>query len=95
MLTKYLDEEEIDQVYETFEKNVFTCLDERNVDNIILYLKKDNLFFKDMLIYYLDLFTIDIKEFIYKFEKLKKILGDNYKTLLELNIDLLERIYQL
>ena len=95
MLEKYFDEEELKEVYEGYEESILANLDEKNIQNIINYLEKNTTITKDILLYYLDLFTIDVNEFIRKFEKLKQLLGENYEILLENKMDYLERMYTL
>ena len=95
MLEKHFDEEELKEVYEGYEESVLANLDEKNIQNIINYLEKNTSITKDILLYYLDLFTIDVNEFIRKFEKLKQLLGENYEILLENKMDYLERMYTL
>lgn len=95
MLKNYLDEEELAQIYETFEPSIIESLDEKNMSFIIEYLNKNVTITKDILLYYLDLFTFESKEFICKFERLKSILGENYSILLGENIDFLEKMYKL
>lgn len=95
MLEKYFDEDELKEVFEGYEKSILENLDEKNIQSIINYLEKNTTITKDILLYYLDLFTIDINEFIRKFEKLKQLLGENYEILLENKMDYLERMYTL
>lgn len=93
MLKNYFNEEELIDIYDTFEPTILQILDEKNMNDIIEYLNNNVTITKDILRYYLDLFTIESQEFIRKFEKLKSILGKNYSILLEENIDFLERMY--
>lgn len=95
MLEKYFDKDELKEVYEGYEESILENLDEKNIQSIINYLEKNTTITKDILLYYLDLFTIDVNEFIRKFEKLKQLLGENYEILLENKIDYLERMYTL
>ena len=95
MLKYYLNEEELAQIYETFEPSIIESLDEKNMNDIIEYLNKNVTTTKDILLYYLDLFTFESKEFIRKFERLKRILGENYSILLGENIVFLEKMYKL
>lgn len=95
MLKNYFNEEELIDIYDAYEPTVLKKLDEKNMNNIIEYLNNNVTITKDILHYYLDLFTIESKEFIRKFEKLKSILGDNYVVLLEENMGFLERMYYL
>ena len=95
MLEKYFDKDELKEVYEGYEESILKNLDEKNIQSIINYLEKNTTITKDILLYYLDLFTIDVNEFIRKFEKLKQLLGENHEILLENKIDYLERMYTL
>lgn len=95
MLEKYFDKDGLKEVYEGYEESILENLDEKNIQSIINYLEKNTTITKDILLYYLDLFTIDVNEFIRKFEKLKQLLGENYEILLENKIDYLERMYTL
>ena len=95
MLEKYFDKDELKEVYEGYEESILENLDEKNIQSIINYLEKNTTITKDILLYYLDLFIIDVNEFIRKFEKLKQLLGENYEILLENKIDYLERMYTL
>ena len=95
MLEKYFDKDGLKEVYECYEESILENLDEKNIQSIINYLEKNTTITKDILLYYLDLFTIDVNEFIRKFEKLKQLLGENYEILLENKIDYLERMYTL
>ena len=54
MLKNYLDEEELAQIYETFESSMIESLNERNMNDIIEYLNKNVMITKDILLYYLD-----------------------------------------
>lgn len=95
MLKNYFNEEELIDIYDAYEPTVLEKLDEKNMNAIIEYLNNNVTITKDILHYYLDLFTIEIEEFIRKFEKLKGLLGDNYAVLLEENISFLERMHHL
>lgn len=76
MLAKYLTEEEINQIIETYEKKFLENLKEENILKIINYLLDNKVYYwKDIIIYYLDICAIDYQEFIEKFEKLKKTYG--------------------
>ena len=95
MLKNYFNEEELIDIYDAYEPTVLEKLDEKNMNTIIEYLNNNVTITKDILHYYLDLFTIESEEFIQNFEKLKGLLGDNYAVLLEENISFLERMYHL
>ena len=47
-----------------------------------------------MFLLSLDLFLLPVDEFITRFEKLKKILGDNFVDELGENYSLIEKIYE-
>lgn len=91
-LINILSPEEIEQIYDTFNINVINKLSEDNIKRIIIYLKNNNItIIKDMLIEYLDLFIIDIKDFIIKFEKLKSTYP-NINNILENDLSILEKL---
>jgi len=73
---KYFDDEEIEQIKETFEENLFSKINEENILKIITYLLENKVdYWKDIFIYYFDLCILDSQEFIEKFEKLKEKYG--------------------
>lgn len=76
ILLNYLDEEEINQIQDTFNESLLTQIEEKNTRKIIHYLLENKVYYwKDIVIYYLEVFLLDYEEFIKKFETLKNKYG--------------------
>lgn len=76
ILNKYLDEEELEQIIESYNENVIEQLEPENILKIINYLLENKVtYWKDILIEYLDTFLLDYATFIKKFERLKEKYG--------------------
>ena len=90
-----LDNLDIKVLRENFDDDVINEMDMDNISKIIVYLKKNNVYyFKDLFLLSLDLFLLPVDEFITRFEKLKKILGDNFVDELGENYSLIEKMYE-
>ena len=90
-----LDNLDIKVLRENFDDDTINKIDMDNVSKIIVYLKKNGVYyFKDLFLLFLDLFLLPVDEFITKFEKLKKILGDNFVDELGENFSLIEKMYE-
>ncbi len=95
-LNSILDEDSLEEIIETFDENLLKKLDSDNIKMIINYLKSNNIdFIEDILVEYTDIFSIEINEFIRKFEKLKNIYGANFCYNLAFKMDILERMWEL
>lgn len=76
ILLNYLDEEEINQIQDTFNESLLTQIEEKNTRKIIHYLLENKVYYwKDIVIYYLEVFLLDYEEFKKKFETLKNKYG--------------------
>ncbi len=92
-LMNILDEESIDNLYDTFEESVLKKLDEENIKKIIAYLQDNKIeIILDMLTNYIDLFILDYQEFVKRFNKLKEKYGINLNELLNYKLDILEEM---
>ncbi|MCI8394616.1 MAG: hypothetical protein HFH86_03965 [Bacilli bacterium] len=90
VLEKFLDEEELQQVMEIYSTHILIKLNEKNMLNIIHYLIQNKIiYWRDILISYLDLFLIDSMEFISKFELLRKNYGIEF---MGENLNILEKL---
>ena len=90
-----LDNLDIKVLRENFDDYTINKIDMDNVSKIIVYLKKNGVYyFKDLFLLSLDLFLLPVDEFITRFEKLKKILGDNFVDELGENYSLIEKMYE-
>ena len=83
-----LDNLDIKVLRENFDDDTINKIDMDNVSKIIVYLKKNGVY------YFKDLFLLPVDEFITRFEKLKKILGDNFVDELGENYSLIEKMYE-
>ena len=90
-----LDNLDIKILRENFDDDTINKIDMDNISKIIVYLKKNGVYyFKDLFLLSLDLFLLPVDEFITRFEKLKKILGDNFVDELGENYSLIEKMYE-
>ena len=63
----------MEDIFDKFEPSVFKNLDEVNFKNIIVFLENENCdFVSDIISDYLDIFTIDYKVFLQKYNSLNK-----------------------
>ena len=89
-LESLLDTEYIDDIYEIYNEDFLSELDNDNVKRIVEYLKDNGVYYySDIITNYLDLFILDYKEFINRFEKLK-LEHTHLIELLGCKMDLLE-----
>jgi len=96
MIKKYLTDEEIQIVYNKFEKSIINNLNIDNVDKIITFLEKKEVYYiKDMLVDYLDLFVFPYGEFIKKFNNLCNKYGENTIYKIGDNMSMLEEMYNI
>lgn len=91
----HLDEIDMKVLRENFDEEMIQQMDEENIDKILHYLEKNNVdYAKDLLISSLDLFLLPAEDFIKQFEKMKKVLGENYAEKLGEDVSLIEIMYQ-
>ena len=94
-LKTLLEEDDIENIYETFNESVILKLNKDNIQKIIIYLQDSNIdFIYDILAYYTDLLVFDITEFIQKFEKIKYKYGNNYNEIIGHDLSILEQMYE-
>ena len=85
------NEEEIKNIVDTFDEEIIKKVDIDNLFKIYKYLIDNGIYFaRDLIVDYLDIFTLDYDEFVTRFEKLKSELGSNYVEILENDISKLE-----
>ena len=83
----------MDELKQTFDKNVLNQLNDYNVFNIISYLKMHNIYFiEDIIMQYLDLFLMEKEQFVKKFEMLKRKYSYQFIEMLEFHLDILEEM---
>ncbi len=92
-LRNILKESQLDELKQTFDKNVLNQLNDYNVFNIISYLKMHNIYFiEDIIMQYLDLFLMEKEQFVKKFEMLKRKYSYQFIEMLEFHLDILEEM---
>ena len=83
----------MDDILDKFEPFVFKNLDEVNFKNIIIFLENKNCdFVKDIISDYLDVFTIDYKVFVEKYNLLNKKYDYNFLEKASNDMNLLEEL---
>ena len=94
-LIKFLDEDSLDNIYDTFEQSVLNNLNEENIKDIIAYLQKNKVeVIEDMLTNYLDLFILDSLEFQKRFNRLNEKYGNKLNEYLNYKLDILEEMVE-
>ena len=94
-LIKFLDEDSLDNIYDTFEQSVLNNLNEENIKDIIAYLQKNKVeVIEDMLTNYLDLFILDSLEFQKRFNKLNEKYENKLNEYLNYKLDILEEMVE-
>lgn len=92
-LNKYLDEFYLEQILNNYDKDYLETVDESNFIAIYNLFKKYNFYFiNDIILKYLEIFTLDISYIEKEILKLKDKLGTNYIYLIGNNITYLEEI---
>ena len=90
-----IDEMDIKVLKENFDQEMIRKVDSENIAKIINYLLDNGIYFaKDIFLTYLDLFLLDKKEFIDKFENVKKNLGNDFVEKMEEDFSLMEMMYE-
>ncbi len=93
-IVRLLDETQLMEMKNTFEDSIFSQLDDYNVKSIIIYLQLNGIdFIEDIIVQYLDLFLIEHKQFIEKFELLKRKYPSNFVETLAFHFNLLDELY--
>ena len=94
MLLNDIDEIDIEILNENYDQEILSKIDINNANKIYKYLIDNGIYFaKDIFLGMVDIFFVDYRIFVRKFDKLKLELGDNYIEQLERNPLLLEKIY--
>lgn len=78
-LKNYLDEVKYNTLFDIYEIDYINNIDEDNFISIYNLFKKYNFYYiDDIIVNYLEIFTLDSEFVENKINKLKDILGDNY-----------------
>ena len=90
-----LDEIDIKVLRENFDDEMISKIDIENVSKIFKYLDDNGIYYaKDILLSSLDLFLLQVDEFIIRFEKLKNKLGNDFIDKLGEDTSLIEIMYE-
>lgn len=90
-LETLLTNDELEEIKNTYNESILNNLDDRNVEKITMYLKKNKIdFYVDIVKNYLEIFLLDYEEFKEKFEIIKNKYGENYFEILAFNLQIFE-----
>lgn len=85
-----------DEILTKYEDDVIKNIDKDNMMKIIGFLEEENCSFIDEIVEnYLDLFTFNYEEFIFKYNELNKKYSNNYLKAVDQDMNLLEEFYSL
>lgn len=85
---------DIDKIIEKYEKSVLVNINKENVIKIIEFLKYQNcVFLEDIIENYLDLFTFDFNDFVFKFNKLNKKYNEKFLEEASFDMNKFEEFY--
>ena len=92
-LEKYLDDFYYDMVIANYEYSYLEGLDEDNFKEIYKLLKEYNFYYiNDIILNYIEIFSLDKEEVNQKIKELKEKLGNNYVYIIGNNMRVLEYI---
>lgn len=90
---KYLDFDDIEELYDNYDVNVLNNIDKDNFDKIYNLFKSYKFdFIEDIIIKYFDIFVLEYKDVDNKLNRLVKALGDNYIDIIGNDMSYLEYI---
>lgn len=89
------DELDLKILRENYNNDLIEKIDYNNISNIFGYLINNGIYYaKDLFLTSLDLFLLSYGDFVNKFEKLKKTLGNDYVEKLGGDSSLIELMYK-
>ena len=92
-LEKYLNEIYLNLIYDKYEEDFINNMDKTNFEEIYNLLKKYNFYFiEDIIITYLEIFTLDKDLVEQGIIKLKENLGENFVNIIGNDLRYLEEI---
>ena len=90
---KYLDFDDIEELYDNYDVNVLNNIDRDNFDKIYNLFKEYKFdFMEDIILKYFDIFILEYKNVDNKLNRLVKALGDNYIDIIGNDMSYLEYI---
>ena len=95
-LDKYLNNTYLNILYDNYEEFFIESLDEKNFKKVYNILKNNNFnYINDIIINYLELFTIEPKYVFNALIDIKNILGKDYVNMIGNDMTILDRIIEL
>ncbi len=95
-LDKYLNSTYLDLIYDNYNKDYISLLDEDNFNKVYLLLKSYNFYFiEDIILNYLELFEIEEKYVQLALNDIKSSLGNNFVEQIGKNMTLIDKIIEL
>lgn len=92
--SKYLNDFYLEQLYDNYEEFFLNDIDEENFIKIYMIFKKYNFYFiQDIILAYLEIFTLDSYEIDEKILKLKEKLGSDFVKKIGNKISYLDLLY--
>ena len=90
---KYLDFDDIEELYDNYDVNVLNNIDKDNFDKIYNLFKEYKFdFMEDIILKYFDIFILEYKNVDNKLNRLVKALGENYIDIIGNDMSYLEYI---
>lgn len=90
---KYLDFDDIEELYDNYDVNVLNNIDKDNFDKVYNLFKEYKFdFIEDIILKYFDIFVLEYKDVDNKLNRLVKALGDNYIDIIGNDMSYLEYI---
>ena len=90
---KYLDFDDIEELYDNYDVNVLNNIDRDNFDKVYNLFKEYKFdFIEDIILKYFDIFILKYKDVDNKLNRLVKALGDNYIDIIGNDMSYLEYI---
>ena len=94
-LEKYVDEFYFTNILNTYKEEFLLTLDEENFIKIYNLFKKNKFdFIEDIILKYLEIFTLDYNKVNNKLNELKNILGENYQSIISNDMKYLYKIIE-
>ena len=90
---KYLELDDIEELYDNYDVNVLNNIDRDNFDKIYNLFKEYKFdFIEDIILKYFDIFILEYKNVDNKLNRLVKALGENYIDIIGNDMSYLEYI---
>ena len=90
---KYLDFDDIEELYDNYDVNVLNNIDKDNFDKVYNLFKEYKFdFIEDIIVKYFDIFILEYKNVDDRLNRLVKALGDNYIDIIGNDMSYLEYI---